>query len=183
MKYYKEITLGDGRGCILRNPTAEDAEAIIKHMCITSDETDFMMRYGDEITMEEWEEAAYLSLQEESGNSGMICAIVDGRLVANGGFTCAADREKCRHRASFGISVRRRFWGLGIGTAIIEGIIELAKEAGYEQLELEVVSSNRRGMALYEKIGFEKCGTLPRAFKLRDGSYLDFTVMILQLNK
>lgn len=183
MKYFKEITLKDGRSCTLRNPTAADAENIIKHMAVTSDQTDYMMRYGDEVTVEEWEEAEYLSLIEQSSNAAMICAIVEGRLVANGGFNCVADRAKCRHRAEFGISIRRAFWGLGIGTAILEGVIELAKQAGYEQLELEVVSTNKRGLALYEKMGFEKCGTKPRAFKLRDGRYLDFTAMVLPLDK
>ena len=52
---------------------------------------------------------------------------------------------------------------------------------GYEQLELEVVSSNERGIALYKKLGFEAYGLRKKSFKYRDGHYEDEYLMSLNL--
>jgi len=48
-------------------------------------------------------------------------------------------------------------------------VLNKAKEAGYEQAELEVISENKRAVALYEKFGFVKYGTLPDNMKYSDG--------------
>ena len=59
--------------------------------------------------------------------------------------------------------------------------LECAKECGYEQAELEVVSKNERAVALYEKIGFERVGERPKAMKHKDGSYDSNIIMVKQL--
>lgn len=56
-----------------------------------------------------------------------------------------------------------------------------AKENGFEQLNLEVRSSNARAIHLYEKYGFRKLCTFPRFFKI-NGEYIDFDLMNLELN-
>ena len=38
----------------------------------------------------------------------------------------------------------REYWGIGIGSALTEACIKCAKEAGYIQLELNVVADNTR---------------------------------------
>lgn len=40
------------------------------------------------------------------------------------------------HRAEFGISIAKEFWGLGIGQALTAACIDCARKAGYAQLEL-----------------------------------------------
>ena len=35
--------------------------------------------------------------------------------------------------------------------------------------------------AFYEKFGFERCGTMPHAFKLKDGTYRDEIMMVKML--
>ena len=56
-----------------------------------------------------------------------------------------------------------------------------AKENGFEQLNLEVRSSNARAIHLYEKYGFRKLCTFPHFFKI-NGEYIDFDLMNLELN-
>lgn len=63
----------------------------------------------------------------------------------------------------------------------MSAVIESAKIAGYEQLELEVVADNKRGIALYQKFGFQIYGTREKSFRYRDGSYAAEHLMLLKL--
>ncbi|MCA5011158.1 GNAT family N-acetyltransferase, partial [Clostridioides difficile] len=83
-----------------------------------------------------------------------ICAVVNGKIIANAGINPIALFDRYAHRATFGISICKPYWGLGIGSHLLGAIIRGAREMGYEQLELEVVSENERGLALYKKYGF-----------------------------
>jgi len=49
--------------------------------------------------------------------------------------------------------------GHGIGTALVEALCAEGTRRGYPAVRLDVVASNRRARALYERLGFEKTGT------------------------
>lgn len=181
MKYEKQIILKNGQPCLLRHPTAEDAQKILDHMILTSAETDNMARYADEFTMTAAQEALYLTEVEESEDAVMVSAELDGEIVANSGFNPVAKLERCRHRAELGISIRQDCWGLGIGTAVMQALIDTARQAGYEQLELDVVETNQRAIALYEKMGFVSYGLRENSFKYRDGHSAALRLMLLRL--
>ena len=90
-------------------------------------------------------------------------------------------REKLRHRADFGISILREYWGQGIGAALTGACIDCAKEAGFRQLELEVVGENETAVRLYKKYGFMEYGRNPRGFLTRDGRWQELVLMRLEL--
>ena len=60
----------------------------------------------------------------------------------------------------------------------MEHSCSLAKEMGYEQMELEVAEGNNRAKSLYEKMGFVEEGKNIRALKYDDGTYRDEYKMI-----
>ena len=101
--------------------------------------------------------------------------------MATAGVDAVGTRDKLRHRAEFGISVLRAYWGLGLGRALTEACIQCAKEAGYEQLELTVVAENERAIALYKKAGFVEFGRNPRGFRSRTSGYQEIVHMLLAL--
>lgn len=70
---------------------------------------------------------------------------------------------KVRHRAEFGVSVAKEFWGLGIGQALMAGCIECARAAGYLQLELNVVVENVRALSMYKKPALSNMEEIQRA--------------------
>ena len=107
--------------------------------------------------------------------------MADGRVVATAGVDAVGTRDKLRHRAEFGVSVLRAYWGLGLGRALTEACIQCAKEAGYEQLELTVVAENERAIALYRKAGFVEFGRNPRGFRSRTSGYQEIVHMLLAL--
>ena len=90
-------------------------------------------------------------------------------------------RSKIRHRAEFGVSVAKEFWGLGIGRALTAACIECAKAAGYIQLELNMVAGNTRAFAMYQKAGFVEYGRNPKGFHSRSAGFQEGIYMRLEL--
>ena len=101
--------------------------------------------------------------------------------MATAGVDAVGTRDKLRHRAEFGVSVLRAYWGLSLGRALTEASIQCAKEAGYEQFELTVVAENERAIALYRKAGFVEFGRNPRGFRSRTSGYQEIVHMLLAL--
>jgi ribosomal protein S18 acetylase RimI-like enzyme len=62
-----------------------------------------------------------------------------------------------------------------------EACIECARNAGYEQLELEVVSENESAIRLYESVGFTEFGRNPKGFRSRETGYQELISMRLEL--
>lgn len=57
-----------------------------------------------------------------------------------------------------GIFVAAEARGRGAGTALIEHLVDEARARGYDQLRLDVVDTNDRARALYERLGFQTVG-------------------------
>ncbi len=167
MQYRDTVTLRDGRTCVLRNGTPRDAEAAAEVFNRTHAETDFLASYPDEHSVTPDEEAGFLQRMTESPNEIELLAEIDGRVVGLAGIHCIGAREKLRHRAGFGISILRDFWGLGVGRALTRACVACAKQAGYAQIELEAVADNEHALALYRSEGFSEYGRNPRGFRSR----------------
>ena len=181
MEYKKEIRLKDGRPCVLRHCTAQDAQGVLDVFLLTHAETDFLTSLPEEITMTVEQEAEYLKKKAENPVEVEILAEVDGRVAGTAGIDRIRAYQKVRHRAGFGVSIAREFWGLGIGRALTEACIECAKAVGYLQMELEVVSENRRAVSLYESVGFTEYGRNPRAFRSPASGWQENILMRLEL--
>ena len=158
MEYRETITLKDGRACVIRQGTADDAEGALRNFVLNHAQTDFLTTYPDEIPFTVEQEARYL--QE-------LVAEVEGSIVGQAGIRVLGRADKVKHRATFGISIDRDFWHLGIGRALTKACIQLAKQAGYLQLELEAVADNERALGLYESEGFVEYGRNPKGFRSR----------------
>ena len=180
----KQITLRNGQVCLLRSPELTDAEELVKFVKTTSGETDFVIRYPEEADIPVEQEQFFLKYLNEAARDLMVLAEVDGKIAGNCQFSeIGKSRLKVRHRCSFAIALYKEYWGLGIGSALIELMSEKAVENGYEQMELEVVSSNERAIGLYKKMGFVKTGEIPDAMKFKDGTYYGLDIMVKNLRR
>lgn len=173
----KEIILKNGRKCILRPTTAEYAQEMIDYMKLTAGESPFLLRYPDEINFTLEGEKEILTRLYEDEKSIMMLAVTDGKVAGNCSISGLGDKRRILHRCSLAIALKKEFWGLGIGRAMIEYLSELSRTIGYEQIELEVVDGNDSAKALYEKCGFVETGRRIRAMKYDDGSYRDEIIM------
>lgn len=182
MEYRKTITLRDGSRCCLRSGTAEDAREYLELFILTHTQTDYLLTYPDEGDRTVECKERFLREMAQSADGAEILAVVDGELVGSAGIGCVGHKDKVRHRAEFGISVVRSFWGLGLGRALTEACIECARTAGYAQLELDVVAENERAIELYKSVGFVEFGRNPRGFRTREGYWQELVLMRLELD-
>lgn len=173
----KTIPLRDGRTCTLRPVHPDDSADLIEYMVRTADETEFVLRYPDEIHYTEEQERELLGNILQDPGTVMMVGIVDGKLAGNCSLSGIGMKRKIRHRSSLAIALYREYWGLGIGKAMIDYLTELAGEIGYEQIDLEVVEDNTRAQSLYRKCGFMESGRRTRALKFDDGTYHDEILM------
>lgn len=182
MKYMKNIILKNGAECTLRNGTQADGQAVMENFNLTHAQTDYLLSYPDENSFTAEQEASFLNRKAESENEIEILAVVNGAIVGTAGIEAIGTKYKLRHRAEFGISVAKEYWGLGIGRALTLACIECARAAGYAQLELSAVSENRAAIALYESVGFREYGRNPKGFRSRTSGWQELVLMRLELD-
>ena len=178
----REVLLKDGRTALLRSPGKEDAAALVDLVVQMCGETEFILNYPEEFAQRYPvdREAEFLESQREDPYVCLILAEVDGRPAGNCGVSYRP-LLKVRHRGAVSISVLREYWGLGLGTALFEAMIDVANGWGLAQLELEFVEGNVRARALYEKMGFAITGVKPDAIRLKDGTLLREYSMVKKL--
>jgi putative acetyltransferase len=102
----------------------------------------------------------------------------DGTVV---GF-CKATRlpGRSRHVAHLGpLAVSPQFHGRGYATAMLEEVLTHLERSGVLRFELLVEADNPRGIAFYEKLGFEREGVQRKAYKrAAEQDYVDEVMMV-----
>ena len=63
----------------------------------------------------------------------------------------------------------------------MEACIQCARDAGYKQVELNVVAENERAMSMYKSLGFKEFGRDPMGFNSRISGYQELVYMRLEL--
>ena len=178
MKMDREtILLKNGKPCVLRSVEPEDAERMIAYMKIMLGETPYLLRTPEEFDYSVEGEAEVLGRRRDDPRALMILAEIDGEIIATSDVMPMGAKSRTLHRATLGMSVRQDYWRQGVGSAMMQRLIAHARESGFEQIELEVVNTNRRAINLYVKYGFQVYGTRPHGMKYPDGSYANDYMM------
>lgn len=181
MKFDKRIILKNGKEAYLRSGDASDGYAVFENFNATHAETDYLLSYPDENSYDPEQEGRFLDEKAKSPNEIEIVALVDGKVAGTAGIEKIGAKYKVKHRAEFGISILKEYWGLGLGRAMANACIQCAREAGYVQLELNVVADNKRALSLYQSLGFEEFGRNPRGYNSRTGGFQEVIYMLLKL--
>ncbi|MCQ2432558.1 MAG: GNAT family N-acetyltransferase [Clostridia bacterium] len=166
----KTISLKNGGSALLRAPEERDGKAVLDYLVTACGETEFLVRYPEEWTGTAEDEGKFLASTRENPNALMILCEVDGVIAGNCDIAFHTGM-KTKHRAVIGIALMEKYWGLGIGTALLTELIKAAENRGVRQVELDFVEGNSRARALYEKMGFRIVSVIPDAFRLKDGSF------------
>jgi len=108
-----------------------------------------------------WSKNAFI--QEITGNkfARYICAKINGKVVGYAGMWKICDEGHITN-----VAVHPEFRGNGLGNALVEHLINMAKREGIASMTLEVRQSNVVAQKLYEKYGF-------RAYGVRKSYYAD----------
>jgi ribosomal protein S18 acetylase RimI-like enzyme len=91
---------------------------------------------------------------------------------------------RCGHIANASYAVKAGHRGEKIGEKLVLDSLSKGKEAGFKIMQFNaVVSTNKAAIHLYEKIGFQKLGVIPKGFLLGDGSYTDIVLYFILLDR
>ena len=165
---------------VIEKARPEDAAELLYLLNAIGGETDNLTFGAEGVPFSVEEETAFLKSLELSTSSVMFVAKKNGEMVGSASFS-GMTRERMKHRGEFAISVRKSEWGQGVGSKLLEAVIDFAKHTAHaEIISLEVRKDNLRAIRLYEKYGFQKIGSFPGFFKI-NGEYVDFELMNLYL--
>ena len=144
---------------------AKDAAALLEYLKIIGGETDNLSFGAEGVPLDVEAEGAYLAMQAESRDNIQLFAKVNGEIIG----TASLNRKRGRmyHRAEFGISLKKAWWGCGAATVLAHGVLDFAREAGIEQVNLEVRSDNKRASRCMKNSALESCAHSPAFLRSR----------------
>ena len=168
------VKLKDGRTVKIRMFQPQDKDKLIEMYESLSSEA---VRWGmPPYKRERLEEGWFRNLQ----NITAIVAFYDDKIVGHAQiFKFSHSRRK--GTADLATYIHQDFQGVGLGTAMLRKLIELAKKEGLHRIGLQVVADNKLAIHLYQKMGFKVEGVMKDAYFGEDGKYRDMLVMGLLL--
>ena len=161
----------------VRSARLEDAAALLAHGLAVVSEGEFLLMQPGEFTFTEDQERDWIRLYTEDPGRLLIVAEVAGSLVGVLFFECSP-QKRLAHRGTLHMSVGRAWRGQGVGTALLEVLIDWAvQHPSIEKLSLGVFTTNQAAIRLYRKLGFVEEGRQPREIRLAPGRYVDQVLM------
>lgn len=160
--------------------SVEDVRGVLDFVLTISEETDFLSFGPGEFELTELEEREFIRKSLATDNQLFLVGSIDDEIVALLTFS-GGRRPRIRHAGEFGISVKKQYWGLGIGTLMLETLIDWARNTRIvKKINLRVRTDHHRAILLYERKGFVIEGTIRNEIFL-DGKYYDHHWMGLNL--
>lgn len=174
----KQLKLKSGKPFTVAEACPGDAEEILHYLNAVGGESDNLLFGKDDFQMPLERERGFIESVAKDEKSLMLLGRADGMIVSVSSLSGFSARERIAHRAEIAVSVRKEYWNLGIGTAVMRELMDYARSHGIEVLQLTVRADNFAAVHVYEKLGFEKVGLYKRYFKIGE-SYYDAFLMNL----
>ncbi len=174
------MKLKNGLELIIEKATRDDAQAVIDYFNIIGGESDNLPfgAEGTSVTLQE--EIEYIETDNGSKTSVFMLGKINGEIVCSASLT-SPSRMRFRHVTSLGIAIKKAYWAMGIGTVLMQMLIDFAKENGItEVIKLDVNADNKYAIHLYEKFGFKQYGYFEKEVKIGE-TYQDTVLMNLYL--
>ena len=177
-KILHRFTAKDRKDVFLRTPKWEDLDDLMEHINSLVEEGANIVR-NKKVTRDQevyWLRKKLALL--EKGEEFDLVAEVDGKAIA----LAQLQRKKgySSHVGGIAIGIHRKYRNIGIGTRLMKSLISQAKTMNLKILTLEVYSTNKRAIHVYEKLGFKETGRIPKGL-FRNGKYIDQVVMVKEL--
>ncbi|MHB8841125.1 MAG: GNAT family N-acetyltransferase [Candidatus Aquicultor sp.] len=117
----------------------------------------------------------------KSARMVVLVAEADDAIV---GLASVGNRaERADHVADFGISVKRGYRGIGLGSALLTRAIDAARTDLLPRpvmIRLSAFNANEKALSLYERHGFNIVAQIPRQF-IFNGEFVDEVIMLKSL--
>jgi acetyltransferase len=177
-KYPRDIQLGDGTQVTLRPLMKDDEQALLTYfqklppedrLCLKEDVTNpevikgwiFHLNYDDILP---------------------IIATDNGRVIGDATLHFSPIGWN-RHEGEVRLTTDPQYRVKGLGTQLIEEIIDLGRELGLEQISAEIPPMLDKAFYLFEKMGFKEIAVLKGFVRDLEGTESDLVLMIKFLNE
>ncbi|UCD48560.1 MAG: GNAT family N-acetyltransferase [Phycisphaerales bacterium] len=176
-----ETQLRDRRTAMIREAVPDDAVRLLHYLDEVTGETDFLAMGPGELNWPEEKERQFIEDHHRADNKLLLVAEIEGQIAGILGYT-GDDRPRLRHTGEFGITISRAFWGLGLGTALMQRMIAWARTSGIvRKIGMRVRTDNERALSLYDRFGFVREGVVTRQFAVA-GRFHDAYLMGLEID-
>ncbi|MBI4402847.1 MAG: GNAT family N-acetyltransferase [Deltaproteobacteria bacterium] len=167
------VVLKNGKEVTLKSPLPVNASAVLTFVRQLFHESSENLNgppaQFDLISQKQ--EAEFLESLIGAPKDFMICAFYKKAVVGNLNLQQIATPVS-EHCGQFGIGVLNSFQNIGLGAALLKQCIVEANRHGIWNLRMTVRTFNKPAIALYEKLGFRRVGTLHAVAKIGE-KYLD----------
>jgi RimJ/RimL family protein N-acetyltransferase len=174
-------TTAKGLKVTLRSPLPGEGEALLTTMREVIGRAAHLLTQLEEFTYTAEQEDQMIQKYLEHPDQIIIVPEVDGRIVGMLDFR-AGSKKRDSHTGEFGVSLLPEFQGQGIGSFLMEALLEWLKtNPRIESARLRVFGANTPAIALYKKLGFVEEGREIRGVKFGSERYDDVVHMALRL--
>lgn len=172
--YSRIWKLKDGSDVLIREAKGSDSRQVLDYLEVVSAETDFLTFGPGEFGLSENEESEYLDNCRSTENCLYLLAFIKENLVGVLSFS-AGKRSRVRHTGELSASVLQSYWGIGIASALIDSLVEWARNTEIiKKINLRVRVDNHRAIALYTRKGFGIEGIVKKEIYISDLYYDNF---------
>jgi phosphinothricin acetyltransferase len=106
----------------------------------------------------------------------VVVAVTGGQVVGWGSLNSFNPRPAYDNVVDLSVYAERGWRGRGVGRALLQQLLALAKAIGYHKMVLATFPYNEAGVALYKKMGFTPVGVYHEQGRL-DGHWVDVLIM------
>lgn len=166
-----------GQQFTIRTAEPDDAETMLAYIRHVAQQTEFFVILPDEFPPTAEVEQTWIQDHLDRPDWIALLAEADGQIIGTLSFE-AETFQRIRHRGSLGISVAETWRRRGVGTALLQSLLNWAAEnPGIEKVCLEVFATNPRAIGLYKKLGFVEEGRKVKDIKRGTDDYVDTIIM------
>jgi L-amino acid N-acyltransferase YncA len=176
--YPKTLTLDDGTSVTLRPMLKSDEDALLKYFQSLPQED--LVCLKEKVTEPEVIERWIYNLDFD--NVLPILALIDGQIVGDAtlhfspiGWT--------RHQGEVRLTTDPQQRVKGLGTVLLQNLMDIAREIGLEQLTAEIPPVLDKAFYLFGKLGFEKVTVLQGFVMDKEGRESDLVLMVKSLSE
>ena len=160
----------------IRKYTAEDLPALL---AIWNEVVDAGDAFPQEERLDEKTGAAFFAAQSRTAAAEDESGRILGLYILH-----PNNVGRCAHIANASYAVSSAARGKRVGEALVRDSLKNAFALGFEILQFNaVVENNLRARRLYERLGFRQLGTIPRGFRMPNGTYANICPYIYDLRE
>lgn len=177
---FKIVAAKDGKKVMLRSVVASDVKRAKEYADYINSiiaEKDYIL-LKKKIPIKEEKEAIKGWISGYKKGKHHIIAEFNGNII--GVMDVAKQLGTMDHVAIMGISLRKGYRSIGLGSELMKVAEEIARGMRCKCLRLAVYPTNKKAIGLYRKFGFRKVASIPKQIQ-RKGKLISEDIMIMNL--